>query len=99
MKSVYIVQEKLKNLIYSKVLQHTFNYKNLNNPTAASRPFFQAFVHCVEIHLQNKPYSLQSVFPRERGQTAQLQSSSSVWVAFSQTAGRKKYLRNILQLY
>lgn len=42
-------------------------------------------MHCAEICFQNKPHSLQSVFPHERGQTAQLQCGSSVWVGFSQT--------------
>lgn len=87
MKSVYIIQEKLKNFIYSKVFQDTLNYKHLTNPNAALRPFLQAFVHYAEIHFQNKPHLLRSVSPGECGQTLQLQSGISGWVAFSQTAG------------
>lgn len=60
MKSVYITQKKLKSFIYSKVF-HTLNYKHLTSPTAALRPFLQAFVHYAEIHFQNKPHLLQSV--------------------------------------
>lgn len=42
-------------------------------------------MHYAETHFQNKPLALQSVFPHERGQTAQLQCGSSVWVGVSQT--------------
>lgn len=43
-------------------------------------------MHYAETHFQKKkPLALQSVFPHERGQIAQLQCGSSVWVGVSQT--------------
>lgn len=39
-------------------------------------------MHYAETHFQNKPLALQS---HERGQTAQLQCGSNVWVGVSQT--------------